>query len=222
MKLLAIPFYLSSVLLVACGSGGGSDDSAPHTEHLAAGTTSVEFSNSNAFSQHVANMTDVERIRRFNIGDDFFENPWVQKQASTELRDGLGPLFNNNACQDCHIRDGRGHAPNISDTDDGTDFSSMLFRVSRSIISDAEMIAMQNGTLANVADTSVGGQLQQNAIFTIEKEAALGVSYDPVTVTFDDGYTVELRKPQWQLTSNYADQGYDFNNDSVFSARVAP
>ncbi|PCK07096.1 MAG: thiol oxidoreductase, partial [Alteromonadaceae bacterium] len=31
-----------------------------------------------------------------------------------------------------------------------------------------------------------------------------------------------LRKPQWHLTSNYASQGYDFNDDAVFSARVAP
>jgi len=237
MNLSTIPFCLSTCLLIGCGSGGSSsndqsaspsagsnsgNDQTQQIEHLSAGDTSVTFSNPSAFSQHVANMSDVERIRRFNLGDDFFENPWVQKQASTELRDGLGPLFNNNACQDCHIRDGRGHAPNVSATEDGTNFSSMLIRASRSMISDANLQAMQNGTLANVGDTSVGGQLQQNAIFAIETESNLRVSYTPVTITFDDGYSVELRKPQWHLTSNYANQGYDFNADTVFSARVAP
>ncbi len=223
MKLSTFPLCLTSCLLVACGSGGSSDTAeTQQIEHLSAGATSVTFSNPSAFSKHVANMSDAERIRRFNLGDDFFENPWVEKQASTELRDGLGPLFNNNACQDCHIRDGRGHAPNVSATEDGTNFSSMLIRASRSIISDADLQAMQNGTLANVGDTSVGGQLQQSAIFAIEKETNLRVSYTPVTITFDDGHTVELRKPQWHLTSNYASQGYDFNADTVFSARVAP
>lgn len=228
MKLSNISLCLSSCLLIACGSGGGSsNDTTQRTqdqqiEHLGGGTTTVDRSNPSAFSQHVANMSDVERIRQFNSGDDFFENPWVEKQASTELRDGLGPLFNNNACQDCHIRDGRGHAPNVSATEDGTNFSSMLIRASRSVISDADLQSMLNGTLANVGDSSVGGQLQQNAIFNIKKETSLRVSYTPVTVNFDDGYSVELRKPQWHLTSNYADQGYDFNDDTVFSARVAP
>ncbi|OUS29738.1 thiol oxidoreductase [Gammaproteobacteria bacterium 45_16_T64] len=211
---------------MACGSGGGGGsttrDQGPQIEHLAGGDATVNHSNPSAFSQHSANMTDAERIRKFNNGDDFFENPWVAKTASTENRDGLGPLFNNNACQDCHIRDGRGHAPAVSDTEDGTNFSSMLIRASRSIISDADLLAMQNGTKANVGDSSVGGQLQQDAIYSITKEANLRVSYSPITVTFNDGFEVILRKPEWHLTSNYANQGYDFDADTVFSARVAP
>ncbi|WVM88552.1 di-heme oxidoredictase family protein [Halopseudomonas pachastrellae] len=31
--------------------------------------------------------------------------------SSTDARDGLGPLFNTNSCQGCHLKDGRGHAP---------------------------------------------------------------------------------------------------------------
>lgn len=230
MKLFPISLCLSTCLLLSCGSGGsggGSSDSnagsqTPQIEHLGGGNATVNFTNASAFSKPSATMTDPERIREFNIGDDFFENPWVEKKASTERRDGLGPLFNNDACQDCHIRDGRGHAPIVSNEEDGTNFSSMLIRASRSIISDDARLAMENGTLANVGDSSVGGQLQQDAIFGITKEALLRVSYTPVTVTFTDGHEVTLRKPQWHLTSNYADQGYDFDADTVFSARVAP
>lgn len=51
----------------------------------------------------------------FSVGNSFFRNPWVQAPASTDARDGLGPLFNTNGCQNCHIKDGRGHPPEQND-----------------------------------------------------------------------------------------------------------
>ncbi len=45
-------------------------------------------------------MDDIDSIQKFNLGNDFFENPWVAGSASTSSRDGLGGLFNNNAYQD--------------------------------------------------------------------------------------------------------------------------
>lgn len=62
----------------------------------------------------------------FSVGNSFFRNPWVQAPASTDARDGLGPLFNTNGCQNCHIKDGRGHAPREGDTN----AVSMLVRLS--------------------------------------------------------------------------------------------
>ncbi|SMN12786.1 Probable thiol oxidoreductase with 2 cytochrome c heme-binding sites [Bathymodiolus heckerae thiotrophic gill symbiont] len=44
---------------------------------------------------------------RFILGKSFFEKPWVAFPASTTARDGLGPLFNQNACVNCHPKGGR-------------------------------------------------------------------------------------------------------------------
>lgn len=44
---------------------------------------------------------------KFILGKSFFEKPWVAFPASTTARDGLGPLFNQNACVNCHPQGGR-------------------------------------------------------------------------------------------------------------------
>ncbi len=203
-------------------SATASESAAPTGETLAAGSATVFETTASAFEKHSANLTSAIGVRDFNIGNDFFKNPWVPNRSSTSLRDGLGPHFNNNACQDCHIRDGRGHAPNVSATEDGSDFSSMLIRAARSSISAAERDLMLAGELANVGDSSVGGQLQQHALAGVQIESALGVSYQDVTMTFADGHSITLREPSWHLTSLYKDSGYDFDSDTVFSARIAP
>ncbi len=223
--------YLGVCVVSACGGSGsqsGNDemqtgnDTVTRIEHLSAGAASVSNDMADAFSRHSSNMDDIDRIQKFNLGNDFFENPWVAGSASTSSRDGLGGLFNNNACQDCHIRDGRGHAPNISETEDGTDFSSILFRAARGNISSADRSLMLQSLIANVPDSAVGGQLQHDAVAGVSPEVNLAVTYIYETVTFSDGYEVELRRPNWLLTSNWAGQGYDFDQDTVFSARVAP
>ena len=44
---------------------------------------------------------------KFVLGKSFFDKPWVAFPASTTARDGLGPLFNQNACANCHPKGGR-------------------------------------------------------------------------------------------------------------------
>ncbi len=46
---------------------------------------------------------------KFILGKSFFDKPWVGFPASTTARDGLGPLFNENACLVCHPKGGRSH-----------------------------------------------------------------------------------------------------------------
>ena len=78
---------------------------------LSGGKTTVFSTGVNAYSLPSANMPLMEKLD-FNVGNSFFRNPWVIAPASTDARDGLGPLMNTNGCQNCHIKDGRGHAPN--------------------------------------------------------------------------------------------------------------
>ena len=97
-------------LLASCGGGGESNTTpvpvdentliAPavpvDNEHLSGGEASIKKVQSDAFSENSNNMVSVERKKIFNLGDDFFNNPWVEGSASTSSRDGLGGFFNNN------------------------------------------------------------------------------------------------------------------------------
>lgn len=193
-----------------------------HLQHLAGGDATITNTKPGAFSQPSSNIKDVDKIITFNLGDDFFLRPWVSKRASTSSRDGLGPHFNNNACQNCHVRDGRGNAPNVSADEDGTDFSSILFAASRSDIASEQRNLMLAGELAKVPDSTVGTQLQHRANMGIQAEVDLRVEYTTHTVTFADGHVVHLRRPNWIINNLYADKGFQFDKDTVFSARLSP
>lgn len=80
------------------------------TTPMSGGDGSVEQFDHNAYSLPLGNMSMTKRLD-FSVGNSFFRNPWVAAPASTEARDGLGPLINTNSCQGCHLKDGRGHPP---------------------------------------------------------------------------------------------------------------
>ena len=80
------------------------------------GDTGISITTSESYSKPSSNIT-ASRKGSFFIGNAFFRQPWVVAPASTDSRDGLGALFNVAACQSCHIKDGRGHAPTRSDDD---------------------------------------------------------------------------------------------------------
>src|SRR5690606_194785 len=103
---------LLTLLLAACQETPPPLDftRAEPGEQLSGGAATVNRSDVNAFSLPSANLPPSRRLD-FNVGNSFFRNPWVIAPASTTARDGLGPLFNTNACQNCHIKDGRGHPP---------------------------------------------------------------------------------------------------------------
>ena len=61
------------------------------------GKTSVKKDGANAYSLPAENLPMSKRLD-FSVGNSFFRNPWVQAPASTDARDGLGPLFNTNGC----------------------------------------------------------------------------------------------------------------------------
>ena len=87
-----------------------SQDYPIQTTPMSGGDGSVEQFDHNAYSLPLGNMSMTKRLD-FSVGNSFFRNPWVAAPASTEARDGLGPLLNTNSCQGCHLKDGRGHPP---------------------------------------------------------------------------------------------------------------
>ncbi|WXL24971.1 di-heme oxidoredictase family protein [Ectopseudomonas mendocina] len=201
---------LTSLCLSAC-------DEAPRFTHaepgeaLSGGTATVNKADQNAFSMPSANLSPARRLD-FSVGNSFFRNPWVIAPTTTTARDGLGPLFNTNACQNCHIKDGRGHPPGP----DAKSSVSMLVRLSiPASDKDAEYL-LRHGV---VAEPTYGNQLQDMAVPGVRPEGKIRVSYSYQTITLADGTSVELRKPTLQISN----LGYgDFHHGTQFSARVAP
>jgi len=205
---------LSALLLALCLSA--CDDAPRFTkaepgEARSGGSATVRKTDQNSFSLPSANLTPSRRVD-FSVGNSFFRNPWVIAPSTTTARDGLGPLFNTNACQGCHIKDGRGHPP----TPDAPNAVSMLVRLS---IPDAPAYAKVIEQLGVVPEPVYGGQFQDMAVPGVTPEGKVRVDYTPVPVRFKDGTEVELRKPSLNITQ----LGYGpMHPDTRFSARVAP
>lgn len=176
------------------------------------GGTTTKQTGSNAFSMPASNLELMKRID-FSVGNSFFRNPWVSAPASTDARDGLGPIMNTNACQGCHIKDGRGKAKEAGEPN----AISMLVRLSIPASTPEQKARLiKEGT---IGDPIYGGQLQDMAIQGIDSEGQVQISYDYHTETFNDGFEVKLRKPM--LTISDLKYG-PMHQDIMMSARVAP
>lgn len=157
------------------------------------GEGTTQSSDRNAFGNSARNLSDEQR-RRFEVGDSFFTQNWVTAPASTEARDGLGPLLNAQSCSSCHVRDGRG-------SPDGP-APGLLMRVG-----DAE------------AHPHYGGQIQDRSILGVDPEATVRTIYVEVPGTYPDGTTYTLRRPVHTLE----DLSYgEIEIDVPLSPRLAP
>lgn len=205
-------FALLALALAACGNGEAPRFDQPEPgEALSGGTTTVMKFDHNAFSMPSANLAPLRRLD-FSVGNSFFRNPWVIAPASTTARDGLGPLFNTNACQNCHIKDGRGHPP----APGAANAVSMLLRLSIPAGPEHAEVVHERGI---APEPSYGGQLQDMAIPGVVPEGKLRLRYSAERVRFADGTEVELRKPIIELS----ELGHgDLHPDTQMSLRVAP
>lgn len=177
-----------------------------------AGKATTSKQGVNAFSQPSANLSFEKRLD-FSVGNSFFRNPWVTAPASTTARDGLGPLFNTNGCQNCHIKDGRGHLPQTA-KDNAV---SVLVRVGLEPITDADWQHIRRH--GAIADPSYGTQIQDFAIPGVKPEAKVTIEYESHQVILADGESVELVKPNVVL------QGLKYgplHERAKLSLRLAP
>lgn len=176
------------------------------------GDTTTLKTGANAFSLPASNLPMSKRLD-FSVGNSFFRNPWVQAPATTDARDGLGPLFNTNGCQNCHIKDGRGHPPEQGDAN----AVSMLVRLSVPAFTPAQK--QQLVTVGAIAEPTYGGQLQDFALPDAKPEGQITLSYSDVPVTFADGEVITLRQPHIAIS----DLQYGaMAKDVMLSARIAP
>ncbi len=205
-------FPLLALALAACDNVETPTFSQPEPgEALSGGSTTVMKFDQNAYSMPSANLAPMRRLD-FSVGNSFFRNPWVIAPASTTARDGLGPLLNTNACQNCHIKDGRGHPP----APDATSAVSMLVRLSIPAGPEHAEVVRERGI---APEPSYGGQLQDMAIPGVAPEGKVRLRYSTEQVRFADGSEVELRRPEIELN----DLAYgDMHPETRMSLRIAP
>ena len=177
------------------------------------GDSGISITSAESYSKPSSNLTAL-RKGSFFIGNAFFQQPWVIAPASTDSRDGLGALFNVAACQSCHVKDGRGHAP-MSSKDDA---DSLLIRLSMPATTDEQRQQLRDSLIEKVVHPMYGGQLQDRGIQGVPAEARIAVQWTDMPVTFADGYVETLRAPRFELTK----PGYGaFDNEMMVSPRVA-
>lgn len=212
MRLLPRLLFVSLLALAGCGEAQPHFDRAEPGEALSAGAASVMRFDQNAFSMPSANLSPLRRLD-FSVGNSFFRNPWVIAPSSTTARDGLGPLINTNACQSCHIKDGRGRP---AEAERGNAVS-MLVRLSIPATGKEHAEVLRERGI--VPEPTYGGQLQDMAIPGVAPEGKVRLTYRTHVERFADGFEVELREPQLAVT----ELGYGpMHPDTLFSLRVAP
>jgi CxxC motif-containing protein (DUF1111 family) len=105
-------------------------------------------------------------------GKALFDRKWVQAPASTNSADGLGPLFNAQACATCHKN---GNGARFSMIDGVLGVAGFVVRL---------------GDAQGAADPVLGRQLQEHAISGLMPEARI----DPYLAPGPDGLTRMLAK----------------------------
>lgn len=152
---------------------------------LGGGTTLFE-THTNAFSLPAPGL-DPQSLQEHLEGDVFFEDVFVK--APSPINPGLGPIFNNNSCIQCHPNDGRAKMP------ENFDLSNGFF-----------LLTSMPGQDAHGGPLPVPGfgiQIQNQAVFGFQPEAKIQVRYEYSNVSLSDGTVVELRKPLFSLKKTY-------------------
>ncbi|MBP7241531.1 di-heme oxidoredictase family protein [Amaricoccus sp.] len=166
----------------------------------------------NAFSFSSATL-DFARELDFKVGNGIFRKLWVSAPSSTQASDGLGPIFNARACQNCHLKDARGHPPAP-----GEPATQMFLRLS--VPSDHDALADEIADWIGAAPEPVyGGQFQTFSIAGVPAEGRMTIDYAEEEVALAGGETARLRRPAYGV----ADLAYGPMAEGVmFSPRVAP
>ena len=199
--------FLVSILLSACDSESPvAVESTPvfSTSELSGGETTVFDASSHAFSIPAPNLSPAAFEKHLE-GDVEFEAVFVT--APAVVNPGLGPIYNNVSCINCHSRDGRGRPPGA---DEG--LVSLLFRLS---------LPKAEDSVTGKPPTPVPGfgtQLNNRAIVDADPEGKVKIEYTEQTLTTADGTRVHLRYPNYTLTETYQ----PLPENVEVSPRVAP
>ncbi len=205
MSLYPRPFVRLAIIaaMILGGCAGSEEPSSDAQRERSGGDGTVFVDGTGAFAQALPSL-DAEERRAFSVGNNFFNDNWVTAPASTEGRDGLGPLFNAQSCSSCHEFDGRGEPPaTVEDPVRG-----LLLRLS---------IPGPDGT--GQPEPTYGSQLQDRAINDVTPEGRIVITTTDIEGRFADGTAYRLAAPSYSIEG----LGYGPLDPAVtISPRIAP
>lgn len=163
----------------------------------AGGETTIWNRTSTAYEQPAPNL-DPGWAQLHVIGDIAFEARFVA--APAPVNPGLGPLFNNNSCAGCHLKNGRGLPekgqrvvrvsqlePFLEPFAEGDSFFG--FFGWEAVVPNSNTPPVPN----------IGTQVQEKAIRGYQPEARVELSWQEQQGHYGDGTTYTLRLPKIQL-----------------------
>lgn len=172
---------------------------------------SQQFESRDKLPSHsaITGLTD-DQIDQFMLGRSFFSIPWVEAPSATTARDGLGPLFNANACVACHSENR--HKGRLKQ-------GEIISRTLVFKLSQPSKHHLRPDTWVTTPDPVYGSQIAINAIGQMPFEAKTNVKWQYRTEKFADDTSVELRQPIGYLTDlNYG----QLAPETKISLRLAP
>ncbi len=209
MKHLQILLLLMSLMFCTCNSESPvTVESIPVSSSgaLSGGETTVFDASSHAFSTPAPNLSAAALDTHLE-GDVEFEAVFVT--APAVVNPGLGPIYNNISCINCHVRDGRGRPPRVNEQ-----VVSLLIRLSLpNSESEADMLGKPP-----IPVPGFGTQLNNRAIFGTPPEGTIEIDYTERSLTTADGMRVHLRTPQYTVKQTY----HPLPEGVEMSPRVAP
>jgi len=151
LMLVVGSFWVGSVLALQTGS--------QPLPPRAGGETTLWNRTSTAYGQPAPNL-DPRWARLHALGDIAFEASFVT--APAPVNPGLGPLFNNNSCAGCHVKNGRGQSEK----------GQRVVRVSQASLSQVDTVAAPKPSgweaIAPHSNTlpvpGIGTQVQEKAV----------------------------------------------------------
>ena len=168
------------------------------------GDGSVDAFGPRAFRSISANARN-QLLTPFLFGQRLFDVTWEPTPGFQPTLEGLGPLFNQFACRECHEGNGRGHAPK----EVGGSAKSMLVRLS---------VAGSSAHGGPKHVPNYGNQLQDRAVDGVAPEGQIVITYEEIPGKFGDGTPYSLRRP----TVSLVNLAYgELPPDTMTSARVA-
>jgi len=155
-------------------------------EELSAGNSTIFTSSPKAYDQPASWVTGEYEVR-FNRGDNLYDRSRGTGETSGN---GLGPVYAGYSCASCHKNAGR-TKPSIQTGGSGSyGFSSMLIYITR-----------KGGGYF----PEYGRVLHDQAIYGVEPEGKLSVTFTEEEFEFPDGEKYTLQTPHYEISQWYAD-----------------
>lgn len=201
MTRLLLLLAVASLLIPSCAPDEEVTPQLPESV-WAGGETTIFSSGPDAFTFPLANLDEAGISRHF-LSDAAFGQQFVS--APAEQFGGIGPLFNQNSCEGCHVRNGRSAPPQF----EGDPASGLLLRLS---------VAGAGTHGEPLPVPGFGGQLQHKAIFGVQPEGTISRTETTEIVEYLDGQSVSLVKPAYFIGNPYT----ALPGGVLVSARNAP